>query len=92
MIDAYALALAALLLTAGSVADIVGRKHVFIAGLGVFTAASLVCGLSTTPTMLNLSRGVQGAGAAMMFATALALIGQEFHGASAAPRSASGAP
>ena len=52
----------------------------FVAGLVVFTTSSAVCGLSTTPLMLNLARAVQGTGGAMMFATALALIAQAFHG------------
>jgi EmrB/QacA subfamily drug resistance transporter len=80
VVNAYALTLAAFLLTSGSVADLIGRKRVFIAGLFVFTTASAVCGLSTTPLMLNLARAVQGVGGAMMFATALALIAQAFHG------------
>ncbi len=80
VVNAYALTLAAFLLTSGSVADLVGRKRVFIAGLLVFTTASAVCGLSTTPLMLNLARAVQGTGGAMMFATALALLAQAFHG------------
>jgi EmrB/QacA subfamily drug resistance transporter len=80
VVNAYALTLAAFLLTSGSVADLIGRKRVFIAGLFVFTISSAVCGLSTTPLMLNLARAVQGTGGAMMFATALALIAQAFHG------------
>ncbi len=80
VVNAYALTLAAFLLTAGSVADLIGRKRVFVAGLLVFTTASAVCGLSTTPLMLNLARAVQGTGGAMMFATSLALLAQAFHG------------
>ena len=80
VINAYALTLAAFLLTSGSVADLIGRKRVFVAGLFVFTASSAVCGLSTTPLMLNLARAVQGTGGAMMFATSLALIAQAFRG------------
>jgi EmrB/QacA subfamily drug resistance transporter len=80
VVNAYALTLAAFLLTSGSVADLIGRKRVFVAGLLVFTASSAVCGLSTTPLMLNLARAVQGTGGAMMFATALALLAQAFHG------------
>ncbi len=80
VVNAYALTLAAFLLTSGSVADLIGRKRVFVAGLVVFTTASAVCGLSTTPLMLNLARAVQGTGGAMMFATSLALLGQAFHG------------
>jgi EmrB/QacA subfamily drug resistance transporter len=78
VVDAYALALAALLLASGSIADLLGRRRVFVLGLFVFVSASLTCGLSSSPTMLNVARAVQGAGGAMMFATALALIAQEF--------------
>jgi EmrB/QacA subfamily drug resistance transporter len=78
VVDAYALALAALLLASGSLADLLGRRRVFVVGLVLFVTASLLCGLSGTPTMLNVSRGFQGIGGAMMFATSLALIAQEF--------------
>jgi EmrB/QacA subfamily drug resistance transporter len=78
VVDAYALALAALLLASGSLADLMGRRRVFVVGLLLFVAASLLCGLSSSPTMLNLARGFQGIGGAMMFATSLALIAQEF--------------
>jgi EmrB/QacA subfamily drug resistance transporter len=78
VVDAYALALAALMLASGSVADLVGRRRIFVLGLVLFVAASLLCGLSSSPTMLNVARGFQGFGGAMMFATSLALIAQEF--------------
>jgi EmrB/QacA subfamily drug resistance transporter len=80
VIDAYALTLAALLLTAGSLADLLGRRFVFVGGLVIFTAASLACGLATSPIFLILARAVQGAGGAVMFATNLALIGSAFTG------------
>ena len=80
VVDAYALTLAAFLLTAGSLADRLGRRNVFLLGLVVFTASSALCGLASSPVFLNLARGVQGAGGAMMFATSLALLAQEFHG------------
>ncbi len=80
VVDAYSLTLAAFLLTAGSLADRLGRKRVFVAGLVVFTVSSVVCGLSSSSLMLNLARGVQGTGGAMMFATSLALIAQAFQG------------
>src|SRR5690348_15253058 len=80
VIDAYALMLASLLLTAGSLGDILGRRLVFAGGLVLFTAASLTCALSTGPLFLNLARGAQGIGGAAMFATSLALIAQEFQG------------
>src|ERR671922_25822 len=78
VVDAYALGLAGLMLAMGSLADLLGRRRIFVLGLGLFVLASLMCGLSSTPTMLNLFRGVQGIGGAMMFATSLALIAQEF--------------
>ncbi len=80
VVDAYSLMLAAFLLTAGSLGDRLGRRRVFTVGFGVFTLASFLCGISGDPTLLNLARGLQGIGAAGMFATSLALIGQEFHG------------
>ncbi|MFL5892684.1 MAG: MFS transporter [Solirubrobacterales bacterium] len=78
VIDAYALSLAALVLTAGSLADRLGRRRVFAVGLGIFSLASLVAALSPDPTFLNVSRAVQGIGGAIMFAVSLALVAQEF--------------
>jgi len=80
VVNAYALTLAAFLLTAGALADLLGRRRVFVAGLIVFTISSAACGLSSTPLALNLARAVQGIGGAMMFATSLALIAQAFRG------------
>ena len=78
VVDAYTLTLAAVVLTAGSLADRLGRRLVFAVGLGIFSVASLVAGLATDPTFLNIARGVQGVGGAAMFAVSLALIAQEF--------------
>src|SRR6266550_1316199 len=78
VVDAYALSLAALVLTAGTLADRLGRRRVFAAGLGIFSIASLLCALSPDPTFLNLSRALQGVGGAIMFAVSLALLVQEF--------------
>jgi EmrB/QacA subfamily drug resistance transporter len=80
VVDAYSLMLAAFLLTAGSLGDRLGRRRVFSIGFGIFATASFLCGISGDPTLLNLARGLQGVGGAAMFATSLALIGQEFHG------------
>src|SRR5580658_6385536 len=80
VIDAYALSLAALILTWGSISDRLGRKRVFVAGLAVFTASSLLCGLAQSIDVLIWSRAVQGIGGAAMFATGLALIAQDFQG------------
>jgi hypothetical protein len=80
VVNAYSLTLAAFLLTAGALADLLGRRRVFVAGLVVFTISSAVCGLSGSPLALNLARAVQGIGGAMMFATSLALIASAFQG------------
>jgi EmrB/QacA subfamily drug resistance transporter len=80
VVDAYSLTLAAFLLTAGVAGDIYGRREVFAGGLVIFSLSSLVCGLSTSPLMLNLARAVQGVGGAVMFATSLALIAAAFTG------------
>jgi EmrB/QacA subfamily drug resistance transporter len=78
VVDAYALTLAALVLTAGSLADRLGRRRLFAIGLAIFSAASLLCALAPDPTFLNLARAFQGVGGAVMFAVSLALIAQEF--------------
>ncbi|HEY3186902.1 MAG TPA: MFS transporter [Solirubrobacteraceae bacterium] len=78
VIDAYALTLAALVLTAGSLADRLGRRRLFAGGLAIFSGASLLCALAPDPTFLNVARAIQGIGGAAMFAVSLALIAQEF--------------
>jgi EmrB/QacA subfamily drug resistance transporter len=80
VISAYALSLASFILTQGTLADRFGRKRIFVAGLAIFTLASLVCGLADSATFLIVGRAVQGVGGAAMFATSLALIGQDFSG------------
>jgi EmrB/QacA subfamily drug resistance transporter len=80
VVDAYALALATCVLTAGALADLFGRRRVFVIGIILFTIASAACGVANDPLFLIIARGVQGIGGAAMFATALALISQEFHG------------
>src|ERR1700710_690212 len=80
VIDAYALTLASLLLTTGSLADLYGRKKLYILGLAVFTLASLLCGVAASPLMLILSRGFQGVGGAVMFSVSLALLAGAFSG------------
>ena len=80
VIDAYALTLASLLLTTGSLADLLGRKLVFTIGLGLFALTSLLCALAPSALFLILARGGQGIGGAIMFSTSLALLAQEFHG------------
>jgi len=80
VIDAYALTLASFLLTAGSAADRIGRRRVFVFGLALFTLSSLACGLAGSPVALIVSRGFQGVGGAVLFATSLALLADEFEG------------
>jgi EmrB/QacA subfamily drug resistance transporter len=80
VVDAYALLLATCTLNAGTLGDWLGRKRVFIAGVAIFTLASVLCGSATTPLFLNLARGLQGIGGAAMFSVSLAILSQEFHG------------
>src|SRR5215475_5641204 len=80
IVDAYALTLAAFLLTAGSLADMYGRRLLYLIGLVIFTAASVLCGFAVNTIMLQLSRGLQGIGGAIMFAVSLALLADAFRG------------
>src|SRR6516225_9649123 len=80
VIDLYALVLGALVLTVGSVADRFGRRRLYLTGLVVFAASSLACGLAPNVGMLIAARGVQGLGAAAMFATTMALISSTYSG------------
>jgi len=80
IVDAYALTLAAFLLTAGSLSDLYGGRLLFLIGLAVFTGASLLCGFATSTLMLQVSRAVQGVGGAIMFAVSLALLAGAFRG------------
>jgi EmrB/QacA subfamily drug resistance transporter len=74
VINAYVLTFGGLLLLGGRAADMFVRRHVFLAGLVVFVIASLACGLSTNEATLIAARAVQGAGAALMSAAALAIL------------------
>ena len=78
VVDAYTLALASVVLTAGSVADRIGRKRVFSVGLVLFTASSIACAMAGSIEVLDVSRGVQGIGGALMFATSLSLLAEAF--------------
>jgi len=80
VVDAYALTLAATMLNAGSLGDLLGRKRVFLVAIALFTVASALCGAAQSPTWLIVARGLQGIGGAGMFAVSLAIISQEFHG------------
>src|ERR687894_844718 len=74
VVSAYVLFFAGFLLLSGRVADLWGRRRTFVAGLALFTAASLCCGLSVSPEMLVMSRAFQGLGAAITAPAALSII------------------
>lgn len=80
VIDGYTLALATVVLSAGAWADRIGRRYVFIIGAIVFTGASAVCAAAGSMSMLNGARVAQGLGAALLFATSLALLSHAFPG------------
>jgi EmrB/QacA subfamily drug resistance transporter len=80
VVDAYALALAALLLVCGSLADRFGRRRLFQLGLALFAVSSLACALAPNAGFLIAARTVQGAGAAAMFATNTALLNHSYEG------------
>jgi EmrB/QacA subfamily drug resistance transporter len=80
VVDAYALSLAALVLGTGSVADLVGHRRAYVAGLALFAASSMVCGLAPNSDALVAARAVQGIGAAAMFATTFALLNSNYAG------------
>src|ERR1051325_10890825 len=66
VVNAYALTFGVLLLSGGKLADLLGRRRIFIAGLVIFTLSSLVCGLAGSASLLIGARAVQAVGAAMM--------------------------
>jgi EmrB/QacA subfamily drug resistance transporter len=78
IVNAYLLMLGALVLVGGSAADLYGRRRIFLAGIAIFTAASIACGLSPNIEVLILSRAVQGLGAALLTPSSLAMLGATF--------------
>jgi EmrB/QacA subfamily drug resistance transporter len=78
VVSAYSLTFAVLLLTGGKLADFAGRRRIFVAGLGIFTLASLWCGLATNGGELIAARAVQGSGGALMLPATIAIISQTF--------------
>src|ERR671922_2820558 len=78
VVNGYALTFAVLMLTGGKLADLLGRRRIFIVGLVVFTLSSLACGLATSSETLIAARIVQGAGAALMNPATLSIITATF--------------
>jgi len=74
VLNAYSLAYAVLLITSGRVGDIVGPRNLFVLGMGIFTAASLLSGLAQDPTQLILARATQGLGAAILAPQGMAIL------------------
>src|SRR3954469_5098648 len=74
VVTGYALTFGAFMLTGGKLADLFGRRLIFVIGLVVFTGSSLACGLANGATMLIAARVVQGLGAAMMNPATLSII------------------
>ena len=73
---AYLLAITSLIVSAGRLGDIIGRKRLFLGGIGLFTVASLACGIAPTLGVLVAARAAQGLGAAVMIALTMALLGE----------------
>ncbi|ONI73387.1 hypothetical protein ALI144C_46645 [Actinosynnema sp. ALI-1.44] len=80
VVDAYALALAAIVLASGALADQIGRKRTYLGSLVVFGVASLACGLAPSTEVLVVARAVQGVGGAAMMATTMAILNVVYHG------------
>jgi EmrB/QacA subfamily drug resistance transporter len=80
VISGYSLALAATLLTGGTLADLLGRRRVFLGGLAGFAAASAACGLAPSALALVVGRAAQGLAAAVLLSSSLALLAQDFAG------------
>src|SRR5881396_295125 len=78
VVNGYALTFAVLMLTGGKLADLLGRRRIFIVGLAIFTASSLACGLATGATVLIGARVIQGVGSALMNPATLSIITATF--------------
>src|SRR5438094_1105518 len=79
VVEAYALLLAALILVGGSLGDIYGRRRIYAAGVAVFAASSIWCGLAPNISQLIVARALQGIGAALLVPGSLAIISASFH-------------
>jgi EmrB/QacA subfamily drug resistance transporter len=78
IVAAYSLGMAVFIMSSATLADVHGRRRLYLAGIGVFTAASIACGLAPSIEALNIARGVQGAAAATVNVTSLALLSSAF--------------
>ena len=85
VVNGYLLTLASLILLGGSAGDRFGRRRIFAIGLAGFAAASLACGLAPTASWLVVGRLAQGAAAALLMPTSLALVGGAYHGSARGP-------
>ena len=93
VVNAYTIAFAAFILTAGALGDRIGAKRVFMAGFAIFTSASLACALASSSAVLIVARAVQGLGAAVLVPNSLALLNHAYPDQRAADaRSGSGRP
>jgi EmrB/QacA subfamily drug resistance transporter len=81
VISAYLIAYAALLLAAGALADLWGRKRAMVMGLVIFGAASVACGLASSSLVLNVARALQGVGGSLLLTSSLAIVTHTFSGA-----------
>ena len=79
VVESYALLLTSFMLVGGSLGDIYGRKRIFIAGVVVFAAASMWCGLASSVSILIAARCLQGIGGALLIPGSLAILGASFH-------------
>ena len=80
IVDAYALAFASLMLSAGALGDRIGARRTFVLGFGLFIGASFVCGIAPNAAALIAARAVQGMGAAALVPSSLALLNHACHG------------
>ncbi len=78
VVNAYALTFAVLMLTGGKLADLLGRRRIFMVGLAIFTGSSLACALAPSATFLIAARGIQGVGSALMMPSTLSIISATF--------------
>ncbi len=79
VVNAYMLTLASLILVAGSLGDLLGRRRVFLVGVVWFAAASILCGLAQEPVLLIVARALQGVGGALLTPGSLAILQASFH-------------